>query len=80
MSNDELREGDKMSSLGLTLSLDLDEAILRAQDEIARLNLALFEKKAANKELTEQVEQKQAECKFRETELKIAEMKTKFKD
>lgn len=52
MSNDELREGDKTSSLGLNLSLDLDEAILRAQDDIARLNLALFEKKAANKELT----------------------------
>jgi|JI6StandDraft_1071083.scaffolds.fasta_scaffold57661_1 hypothetical protein len=35
------------------MSLELDEIILKAQEEIANLNLSLFELKAANMELIE---------------------------
>lgn len=35
------------------LSIGLDEAILKAQGEIAGLNLALFEMRSTNKELVE---------------------------
>lgn len=31
------------------LSLDVDEAILRAQDELTKQNLALYDMKAANR-------------------------------
>lgn len=67
---DELREGYKGGNVADSrLSINVDEAILRAQDEIAKQNLALFELKASNRDLTSEVEQKSAQCKFLQAEL-----------
>lgn len=60
--------------------MDLDEGLLKAQEELAKLNLDLFELKSSNKELTELAEQQKAQCKFLHAELDISFMKRKFKD
>ena len=64
MKNDELRENKVENGSNVKLSLELDEVILRDQEEIARLNLSLFDLKVSNKELLEEVEHKRAQCKF----------------
>jgi hypothetical protein len=68
--NDELMQAEKGTSLlGSKLSIELDEVILKAQGEIAKLNLCLFEMKSSNRELLAEREHKKAECKFLEAEL-----------
>lgn len=66
--------------MGSKLSLELDEMILKAQEEIASLNLALFELKGTNKELIEEAEQHKAESLFLQAELDIRDIKKRFKD